>query len=508
MNINYRFATAVLVFLCCMSCNQEETNEQEVQQLRTDLDTEQLLLQETSILLGKVLSRPEHRRVLTKKMSEATIYRDMISLGALFDVEEGKTKDEIKFAELNSAKSNTSASEILEDISLELLNSRDEYPVLESNLKLSNIITKSGTVDNMDLATELAEQDLMLFNPSGLESDDGELMITYSLENSYTNEVIGFDDGTQTGILPDKDNDFLDEEPVLVVVPIDPCDQPDNPCGYVDLLPLPTKEDLMLINNGDLSITEAEDVFYDIDQVNEGNWDSYTFNQGFDESSGPIPDPLPNDEPILLTDDYNHADFPQEDLVRVVIPRIKIEGLNYMGFGGTHQKLTFARGTEGGIPSVDSSGNIKVPGKPFIINDDFRTRRKYLKRKLRWLSFNVVFDNDWDLSEASQQLVVFSRHHISAEAEATLGFKAGYKLEGDTIKPSSSGEIAGKVTIKKGSAIFRAHEELTRKYIFANNVGPDVVSGLPPKEDDGVDYTRMKVGIIHFYTKIYWRDFE
>jgi hypothetical protein len=132
-------------------------------------------------------------------------------------------------------------------------------------------------------------------------------------------------------------------------------------------------------------------------------------------------------------------------------------------------------------------------------------KRKFIKRKKRWVALNFQLDPDWNMSENTQSMAVFSIHHFSADASYELTAKSGFKV--DPIKGIVAGsEISGasKLKVTVGNAKFRANVELSRRQVLSTIVGPGVTG--KQKEFDGINYNVKKIGVIDYYLEHYFTD--
>ncbi|PRP66048.1 hypothetical protein [Nonlabens agnitus] len=480
------YAFVVCSFLAITSCNTEDDSFEE--EIALDLDDDQKLLQETAILFGKILSQPQNSSFLREAMESSSEDGDMISIGRLLNQDTGLMK-----TELENSKSyvvSKTANPIIEAFKNELASNLEIYPALRQKFESNNgdVLAKSSIQPNESFEYQLASQNLMLFYPYDPEyaNDDrsvNEFMISYAtLDDSPRNEIMEFDNGTQTRVIADQDNDFLDRNQVYVIVPIDDCDIPGRICTSTLL-------EANIYDNG----------LPGVDINPNGRLDIFASTDG-------LPTPI-NSPKIPLVNNYNHADFHEADITYFNIPRIKVNGTGWMGFGGTHQKLKFFRGTaDGASVTVNSNGSITAAGNKYPIKD-VRIKRKDVRNK-KWININSSFDNDWDMRENAQAISVFSIHHISAEASTELTAKAGYKLENGVPKPFAEASGTVKITLKVGDAKWRSNQELSRKYVFANMVGNGKapVSGKDPVVDNGVKYHVKQVGIVDFYFKGWYQD--
>lgn len=210
-----------------------------------------------------------------------------------------------------------------------------------------------------------------------------------------------------------------------------------------------------------------------------------------------------NNTPQLLTDNINHAEVNDENyLLSSKIPRIRINGTSWMGFGGTHQKLVFMRGSyDTQNVSVGTNGTISANGYKEVIGE-FRTKRKNVKYKY-WLDFDKNFDTDWRMGENEQALAVFSQHHLSATGSISVSPKVGLKYNFTTnkIEPTAEAMFGLNLQLSFGNTKFRSNASQSRKYNLAYNVG----SGLTSKtyNYNGIDWNVKDLGIIEYFYNHY-----
>ena len=177
-----------------------------------------------------------------------------------------------------------------------------------------------------------------------------------------------------------------------------------------------------------------------------------------------------------------------------------------MQFGGTHQKLRLFRGSYEGGMTQNADGTITVTGLKYQIGSDFRVRRGFVRRG-DWVTFDREFDPDWNQSENTQQIVVFSLHHWRPSAEFSAGVKYGLKKD-DKGNWSGTPEATGSASVKftSGSAITRSNSELPRRQILSSITG--VGSTGSTYTDGGVSYNVKSVGIVDYYFKHWYTDLQ
>lgn len=488
------FKSAFLIILSTtifVSCSEDS----ETIELQTEnLNDKQKLMQETSILLGKMLTNSEVKIALNQKMKEVDEDAEIVSFAYLFEQENGLRKNEISnFSKRKVNSSNVFKTALQNEFEKNEANYKTIANVLEAKTPKGTLARTSATIAN-DLASLLVSEELQIFYPFDPEYEDDdtsveEFYVSYDpLNNAQTNTGYKFHVGlTDIDVVDGMSNDFLDDNPVYVIVPIDPCDIPGRPCGFTELQPAPLDPNNELLPSGNQFLINNPGGF------TGGN----TGGTGSNNNNNTVP------TTTLLTANTNHNNIPESDIISSYIPRIQINGTSWMGFGGTHQKLRFFRGTTDGAVTQNADGTITATGTKYTIKD-FRCKRKYVKRKKRWLGFDAEFDPDWNMTENTQVMAVFSLHHISASASAELTAKSGFKVEGGEIKPHTEASGSVKINFSLGSSKFRANAEMSRRQILATIVGTGTTGQTI--NDNGVQYNVKKIGIVDYYFKHFYTD--
>ena len=488
------FKSAFLIMLSTtifVSCSEDS----ETIELQTEnLNDKQKLMQETSILLGKMLTNSEVKIALNQKMKEVDEDAEIVSFAYLFEQENGLRKNEISnFSKRKVNSSNVFKTALQNEFEKNEANYKTIANVLEAKTPKGTLARTSATIAN-DLASLLVSEELQIFYPFDPEYEDDdtsveEFYVSYDpLNNAQTNTGYKFHVGlTDIDVVDGMSNDFLDDNPVYVIVPIDPCDIPGRPCGFTELQPAPLDSNNELLPSGNQFLINNPGGF------TGGN----TGGTGSNNNNNTVP------TTTLLTANTNHNNIPESDIISSYIPRIQINGTSWMGFGGTHQKLRFFRGTTDGAVTQNADGTITATGTKYTIKD-FRCKRKYVKRKKRWLGFDAEFDPDWNMTENTQVMAVFSLHHISASASAELTAKSGFKVEGGEIKPHTEASGSVKINFSLGSSKFRANAEMSRRQILATIVGTGTTGQTI--NDNGVQYNVKKIGIVDYYFKHFYTD--
>ena len=220
------FKSAFLIMLSTtifVSCSEDS----ETIELQTEnLNDKQKLMQETSILLGKMLTNSEVKIALNQKMKEVDEDAEIVSFAYLFEQENGLRKNEIS----NFSKRKVNSSNVFKTaLQNEFEKNEDNYKtianVLEAKTPKGTQARTSATIAN-DLASLLVSEELQIFYPFDPEYEDDdtsveEFYVSYDpLNNAQTNTGYKFHVGlTDIDVVDGMSNDFLDDNPVYVIVP-------------------------------------------------------------------------------------------------------------------------------------------------------------------------------------------------------------------------------------------------------------------------------------------------
>lgn len=466
--------TLMGIFLFISCSNQDESfNTQNIEQI-----DKKELLKETSILFGRLISNDNVQKEVLLKMKEVDDDTESVSFAYLLGNEKALKKNEVVVYK-NSKTFKQSKNLLKSALAEEFYKNEKDYTVINNAIE-ENINAKVGGITANDIANNLSEllvnQEMQVFYPFGGENfanDDTtvtDYYVSYDpLNAANTNEAFQFSNGSSTyNTIPTMQNDFLDGNPVFLIVPIDNCDIPGRPCDFVDLVP---------IGDGGSS----------------------------------VPPPLEGD-PVVLTYNVNHNLIPEGDIISTRIPYIRINGTSWMGFAGTHQKLSFWRGSPDGV--VTSSNGTFVAGAKGFPVKEIRVKRKYIKHGYYWLTFDAEFDPDWNMSENTQAMAVFSIHHLSVEASAELSVKAGLKMDSTgTFKPNAETTISGKIKVKNKHSKFRDKVELSRRQVLSTIIGNGITGQTIHSNgssyngpDNNINYNLKKIGIVDYYVKYWYTD--
>ncbi|MFW5778274.1 MAG: hypothetical protein ACOCW7_03795 [Bacteroidota bacterium] len=483
-NTSFKLPFWVIIFLFSFSaCQDDSINPTEP--INTELSEHQAFLKEVSILLGKAISDPNDRVELKSWMEKADTDGQLVSFAFLLgDVDNFKINEiesHTKSSDFSYSKPSflKKMEEVFNDNEAEFLQ------LYKSARKEEETFQNLKSLDSRELfdylTSLLVSDQYQIFYPFDPEFEDDDLSIPFfytsfdPMNGADRNDGFLFLDGSENyETIADMRNDFLDENPVFLVVPIDPCDIPGEPCNSVLLR---TMDEI-------------------IDYPSYPGEPSDPSNPS--DPGGGLPPPS-NGEAVLLTYNVNHNHMTDDvDMITTRVGKIRVNGTSWMGFGATFQKLQFMRGAGEGEITI-SPGQIVAEGIPFTVGSEVRIKRRNVRKK-NWVVANLNFDADWTMTKNSQSFAVFSKHNfVFSEAKVTAGYKSGFKLNatgGVEAYHESSG--SGTVDIKLNASKFRANVELSRRQVLITIRG---AHSTETYEDEGIDYNVKDVGIVDFYFK-------
>ncbi len=469
-----RIVQLFIVTLLFFGCQTEEVVKDTVEENTTSIEDLQEVFvadtesyKEVALLLGKVMMDSEIRAEIDQKLNEVDSFGELASLSYLLGVEHGLMKNEIDVFALRSATSKSNENALLKAISSELQrNSSDYSNTLPSYERLykGGIGSKSDILQ--ELAVLLASKEMQIYLPyddtiiSGkTNSDDFYITfdpVVYVEENEafkYVQTKTEKQDYTLQSIGM-VDNDFLDNNPVYVIGPIDDCDIIGRTCDYVDLFPIGDEDD--------------------------DTPPSYTGG------------------PKLLTYNVNHSDIEEKDIISTRFSGFRFHDKDWLGFGATRQKFVLKRGS--GSYAISSNGIITASLSAFDVGSKFRIRAKGVKKGW-WYDVDHSFDDDWNMSENEQAFAIFTKHRFSTEASKELTIKGGIALKGGKATPVAEATSANKLVITVGGAKFRANMQLSRRQVLSTIVGKGLTNET---RGDGTNWNSKNMGVFNFYLKHYY----
>lgn len=207
----------------------------------------------------------------------------------------------------------------------------------------------------------------------------------------------------------------------------------------------------------------------------------------------PVPElPTPAADAVILNYNVNHTSISQADILFTTIPEVKLTKRDYIGLFGRIIKVRLYRGSSKVKVNFDGTVGAGVDGDTFRY-DLIKFSKDDIKLE-RWKTVNIQFDQDWDMTENSQQFFLFTEHNLTGKAKANAGVKVGY----DFIKKEPTAEATASVNleVESESSRFRVNTELSRRSVLAYVVG---ATDHGVRTRNGIDYNVKNVGLLHFY---------
>jgi hypothetical protein len=443
-----------LLFSSCLP--KEEVSIQSVDPLWTqNLQLEEWQQVETakefSQLLGEVMQEKEARIALSQLIQQYDDFGDAVSLSALLGDQTSMPPSELaRFATFENGyalrKESSPVREAILDHSLANLS---QYPFLERSFETFQS-KKGDSKYRISLREELVEfyasQGLVIHFPYEERFD----------WNSYQGSITTTYDPL---IREDWNEGFLfsltGEGPQGKLVP------------FVD--------DAYSVDHATLVVTYLDEDFYEL------------------QNTPPVPVlPTPAADAVILNYNVNHTSISQADILFTTIPEVKMTNRSYKKIFSRFVKVRLFRGSSKVKVSFNGTTSATAEGETYrydliiFSKDDIDLER--------WKTVNIQFDPDWDMTENSQQLLLFTELRRHGKAKATASAKVGYDFVNQ--KPTAEFTTSVLIEAESGNSVFQTNSELSRPSVLANIIGP---SSFGVRTRNGIDYHIKNVGLLHFY---------
>jgi hypothetical protein len=406
---------------------------------------------EFSQLLGEVMQEKEARIGLSQLIQEYDDFGDAVSLSALLGDQTSMPPSELaRMATFENGyalrKESGSVRQAILDHSLANLS---HYPFLKRSFETFRS-QKGASQARLSLREDLvaffASQGLVIHFPYeerfDWETYQGSVTTTYDpLIREDWNEGFLFSltgDGTQGNRVP-----------------------------YVD--------DAYSVDHATLVVTFLDEDFYEMN------------------NTPPVPVlPTPAPDAVILDYNVNHTSISQADILFTTIPEVQMADREYKNIFSRFVKVRFFRGSS--KVKVSFNGTLSATAEGDTYRYDIIKFSKDDVDLKRWKTVNIQFDPDWDMSENSQQLLLFSHYTRSGKSKGTASAKVGY----DFVNQKPTAEYTTSVTVEAEmeQSVFRTNSELSRRSVLASIVG---ASNFGVRTRNGIDYNVKNVGPLRFY---------
>jgi len=451
----------LLLVLCTfiLSCTSNEDSKLVTN--NTILTSKDSIKHEISLLIGKTIIDKNAREEFLNITAAINDNRNSISLAALLNSTENITAHEKRMIQSKNQNKSVALSSFKERFNYVLNSEKKNTPAI-NNLKSKNSTTNKVV---FSLFNELAKENLEIVIPY-LEdfdmNDTNEISVTYDPE-------IRDDWNTGTKF------EFNDQEILL---------------SEVDVI----IDDEYAYENNTLFVRSIPDYVIE-DRV-------YV---------APIPDVnttvITGNDPYItpgsqfwLTQNTDHTKITENDVLLVTIPKIRMNG--HLGNMFTSNLISIVRG----------SGDIATnsdPNSGFLANSHdvitYFEISKYNARNNIWTKLNATFDADWDVHEASQQ-IVFMNHKRNAyneeDSKLSANVAIGFDKTTNTITYEPKFNLEWKMNSKQNSKI-RFHTELSRKDVLSHLFGDFFGNDVQTEESIYLPYSIRSAGMFQYYFKVH-----
>jgi hypothetical protein len=406
---------------------------------------------EFSQLLGEVMQEKEARIALSQLIQQYDDFGDAVSLSTLLGDQTSMPPSELaRLATFeNGFAARKESSPVREAILEHSLANLSQYPFLERSFETFRSqkgASQARVSLREDLVAFYASQGLVIHFPYeerfDWETYQGSVTTTYDpLIREDWNEGFLFSligDGPQGKGIP-----------------------------YVD--------DAYSLDHATLVVTYLDEDFYEMN------------------NTPPVPElPTPAADAVILDYNVNHTSISQEDILFTTIPEVQMADREYKKIFSRFVKVRFFRGSSKVKVSFNGTLSATAEGETYryelikFSKDDVDLKR--------WKTVNIQFDPDWDMSENSQQLLLFSHYTRSGKSKGTASAKVGY----DFVNQKPTAEYTTSVTVEAEleQSVFRTNSELSRRSVLASIVG---ASNFGVRSRNGIDYNVKSVGPLRFY---------
>ena len=406
---------------------------------------------EFSQLLGEVMQDKEARATLSAYIQQYDDFGDAVSLSTLLGDKQSMPPSELATLSRagNTFSQRTGTNTFRETLLQHSLGRFDAYPFLERAFE-----TFRARPDRAQQRVSLQEDLITFFASQGL-------VIHFPYEERFNWE-------TYAG---------------SITTTYDPLIREDWNEGFLYSLTggnskgslVPFVDDEYSLDHATLVVTYLDEDFYEM------------------QNTPPVPQlPTPASDAVILNYNVNHTSISQADILFTTIPEVKMTNKDYKKIFSRFVKVRLFRGSSKVKVSFNGTTSATAEGETFRY--DVITFSKDDIDLKRWKTVNIQFDPDWDLSENSQQLLLFTELRRHGKAKGTANAKVGY----DFVNQKPTAEFTSSVIVEAEleNSLFRTNSELSRPSVLAYIIG---ATDFGVRTRNGIDFNVKSVGPLHFY---------
>lgn len=216
---------------------------------------------------------------------------------------------------------------------------------------------------------------------------------------------------------------------------------------------------------------------------------------GIDDDEDIFIDPY---DQYWLTQNVNHAQIKQNDVLRTIIPKMRLTE-HYSGWP-SKSKIVLYRVS--GDLSLNADGTINsTSAGVYKLLDRYKFKRSDI-RKEEWVTVNLTFDGDWDMHENNQQIVLFAFRYSgynTTTAEGTVSI--GYNEETKQYVPESRETTS--FSTSESRTRLKYNNSISRRDALSHIIGN---FGAGVINDGGVNYTVRTADALEYYFKHHLTD--
>ena len=406
---------------------------------------------EFSQLLGEIMQDKEARVTLSTHIQQYDDFGDAVSLATLLGDKQTMPPSELATLSRvrNTISLRTGANPFREALLQHSLERLDAYPFLERAFE-----TFRGRPERAQQRVSLQEELITFFASQGL-------VIHFPYEERFNWQ-------TYAG---------------SITTTYDPLIREDWNEGFLYSLTggnskgslVPFVDDEYSLDHATLVVTYLDEDFYEMN------------------NTLPVPElPTPSVDAVILNYNINHTSISQADILFTTIPEVKMTNKDYKKIFSRFVKVRLFRGSSKVKVSFNGTTSATAEGETFRY--DVITFSKDDIESKRWKTVNIQFDPDWDLSENSQQLLLFTELRRHGKAKGTANAKVGY----DFVNQKPTAEFTSSVIVEAEleNSLFRTNSELSRPSVLAYIIG---ATDFGVRTRNGIDFNVKSVGPLHFY---------
>ncbi|MEG1573338.1 MAG: hypothetical protein RR328_07280, partial [Bacteroidales bacterium] len=358
----------LLSFYSCKKDQHDDTNSPNLSEIQlSPAEQEKVALyKEISTILGEISKNEENRMGIASMVKNFGGQFESINFSAMMgNVQALSPEGSMGIQTANSGANFEDLSRKLREALLNQLQQENRYATLKRCIHYYEITSKKS-VNVDEFVQRLSNADAEVHIPY-IESFD--LKNNQELTVSYDPIVrTDWSEGrkyTATGsvYLPKVDDKYSQENLTLVVIPVDTTIG-DNKTHSQMIRQMNATLDKKFIIEGPVSIIEKG----------------------------------------LLKTNVSPSYFTDQDIIYTVIPRIRVRGTAWTAFTTNKLKLEVWRAS--GELNFDAQGNLAANAGTFKLGV-YPFSKTQLKNN-EWVDVNICWDDDWNMHEATQQIVLFS----------------------------------------------------------------------------------------------------